>query len=316
MKISAFTIVRDAERFDFQIEESIRSVLPIVDEFIVNVGKSDDGTLQMVQNIGSDKIRIIESEWDTLKYDRGGQIFAHQTNMMLKECKGDWCIYLQADEVLHENAHLEIKTACQKYLNDASIDGFLLRYVHIYGDYKHYIPARHIAYPKEVRIVRNIKDIHSWKDAQSFRKIKDFDYKDYYITKGTQKLNCILLDDAFIFHYGWSRDPYKMVKKIIVQKTLHEGEDAVKNMQQPYHDYGNISCFPKFKGTHPEVMAARIERMNWQEVLSYSGAKPGLKKIFSLKYRLINFVESFLPHGNRLWGFKNYKQVGIFKAEK
>ncbi|MDR2083970.1 MAG: hypothetical protein LBP67_03145 [Bacteroidales bacterium] len=313
MKISAFTIVRDADRFDFQIEESIRSVLPIVDEFIVNVGKSNDNTLQLVKNIDSDKIRIIESVWDTSKYDRGGQIFAHQTNLMLKECKGDWCIYLQADEVLHEEAMPEIKYACKKYLNDILIDGFLLRYVHIYGDYKHYIPARHVAYPKEVRIVRNDKDIHSWRDAQSFRKIKNFDYQDYYRTKDTQMLRCILLDNAFIFHYGWSRDPYKMVKKIIVQKSLHDGIANINYKEQPYHDYGNISCFPEFKGSHPKVMDERIRNMNWQKVLSYSGANPNMNKIFPVKYRIINFIESFLPHGNRLWGFKNYKQKGIFK---
>ena len=316
MKISAFTIVRDAEQFDFQIEESIKSLLPIVDEYVVNVGKSNDNTLDIIKNIPSEKIRIIESSWDTTFFNEGGQIFAHETNKMLKECSGDWCIYLQGDEVLHEDAWEEIQQACAYYLDDKSVDGFLLRYVHIYADYNHYISARHQGYPKEIRIVRNDKDIHSWKDAQSFRRIPDFDYKNYYRIENTKKLRCVLLKNAFVYHYGWSRNPYKMIKKVIVQKKLHDGEESTKHITEPYFDYGNISSFPVFKGQHPAVMEERIKKMDWQELLSYRGKNPNWKKMFSFKYQIINFIERFLPNGNRIGGFTNYKQVGVFSAKK
>lgn len=313
MKLSAFTIIRDAELFDFQIKESILSVLPIVDEYIVNVGKSRDHTVELIRSIGSGKIRIMESEWDSSQYNTGGQLFAHETNLALKACTGDWCIYLQGDEVLHENALPVIQAACEKYLDTKKIDGFLLRYVHIYADYRHYIDARHFAYPKEIRIVRNDPDIHSWKDAQSFRKIKDFDYRDYYQIENSRKLNCILLDKAFIFHYGWSRNPYKMVGKKEVQDALHSGEKDKAESTVSYYDYGNISLFPEFHGSHPEVMKERIRQMDWQNILRYSGAPPDFRKIFSAKYRIINRLEKLLPEGNRIGGFVNYKQSGIFR---
>ena len=40
MKISGFTMVRNAGKYYFPIKESIQSVLPIVDEFIVEFNSS------------------------------------------------------------------------------------------------------------------------------------------------------------------------------------------------------------------------------------------------------------------------------------
>jgi len=102
MKISGFTFCRNMVRYDYPIIESIRSILPIVDEFIVNVGRCDDGTLELVRSIGDPKIRIIQSVWDeTLR--TGGLIYSQQTNIALAACTGDWAFYLQADEVVHED---------------------------------------------------------------------------------------------------------------------------------------------------------------------------------------------------------------------
>src|SRR3990172_8381172 len=102
MKVSGFTFCRNMIKYDFPIVESIRSILPIVDEFIVNVGKSEDHTLELIQSIGDSKIKIIESVWDeSLRKD--GLILSQQTNIALKQCTGDWAFYLQADEVVHED---------------------------------------------------------------------------------------------------------------------------------------------------------------------------------------------------------------------
>ena len=79
MKVSGFTIARNAIKFDYPIVEAITSVLPLCDEFIVNVGKCDDGTLELIQSINSPKIKIIESVWDdTLR--EGGKLLAVETN--------------------------------------------------------------------------------------------------------------------------------------------------------------------------------------------------------------------------------------------
>lgn len=311
MTISGFTIIRNAINYDFPVVECITSLLSLVDELVIALGDSSDQTDELIKSIKSDKIKIIKSDWDSSKYNKDGQVYANQTDIALKACKGDWCIYLQADEVLHETAVPIIRDACQKYLNTPSVEGFLLRYVHLYADYQHYISARHFGYPKEVRIVRNLPDIHSWRDAQSFRLMPGFNYENYWQKENTRVLKCILLKDAYIHHYGWCRNPQKMVKKKEEQHWMHSNEKVV--MTEAYHDYGNISSFPEFKGSHPAVMKERIAAMDWAKHLRYSGENPKIRKIFGLKYRILTLLENgFLPNGNRIFGFKNYKQIGVY----
>lgn len=308
MKISGFTIIRNAVKLDFQIVEAIESVLDLVDEFVIRVGKSDDETEELIRSISSPKIRVIPCDWDTSTYKTNGMIYAHETDLALHECTGDWCFYIQGDEVLHENAIPVIRKACEDYLEDHRVEGFLLKYHHFWGDYHHYIDARHFAYPREIRIVRRNPDIHSWRDAQSFRSIPNFDRKNYFQEENTRKLNCVLLN-AYMFHYGWARDPRCMVKKQSQQKEVYSGE-AQSELQEEYFDYGNMSYMPLFKRSHPAVMQKRIVSMNWSHLLRQTGAPMDMRKKFGLKYKVINFIENtFFPEGMRLGGFKNYKLV-------
>ena len=248
MKISGFTFIKNAVAYDFPVVESVRSVLPVVDEFIIVAGDSSDGTDELLKAFdGEPKVRIIRTVWDTQTYDRGGMIYAQQTDVGLRACTGDWCLYIQSDEIMHHDALPVIREACAKYLDDRRVEGFLLKYVHLYGDYRHYIDSLHFAYPPEIRIVRNRPDIHSWRDAQSFRVIPDFNGVDYDVEEGTRKLRCILLD-ALIFHYGWSRDPRCMVRKANHHNALYS-KDYKPVEGVDYYDYGNLGMMPLYEGT-------------------------------------------------------------------
>ena len=99
MQISGFTMVRGATRLDFPLEASIRSLLPVVDEMVVNVGASDDDTRERVMAIDDPRIRIIDSSWD---FSRGPAMLADETQRAMAACRFPWGIYIQADEVLHE----------------------------------------------------------------------------------------------------------------------------------------------------------------------------------------------------------------------
>src|SRR5690554_1367703 len=101
MKVSGFTIIRNGVLYAYPFKQAILSVLPLCDEFIVNVGKSDDNTLEIVNSIGDDRIKIIESEWD-MSIREGGKVLSIETNKALEKCSGDWRFYIQSDEVLHE----------------------------------------------------------------------------------------------------------------------------------------------------------------------------------------------------------------------
>ncbi|NPA46577.1 MAG: glycosyltransferase family 2 protein, partial [Chlorobi bacterium] len=103
MKVTGFTFVRNAVILDYPVEESIRSVLPLVDDFVVAVGESDDNTLELIQNIDPEKIRIIRTRWDE-NLRREGKVLADETNKAFRAvpADSDWAFYIQADEVVHE----------------------------------------------------------------------------------------------------------------------------------------------------------------------------------------------------------------------
>ncbi len=314
MKISGFTFLRNTSKLYYPILESIQSALPIVDEFVIALGKGDDDddSEAKIRSLQSGKIKIIHTEWDTEKYPQGME-HAHQTDIAKEACSGDWLLYLQGDELIHEQDYNEIKTKCKQYLNNANIDGFLFNYFHFYGDYGHYF-RDHCWYPYEIRIVRNEPEIHSFESAQSFRRIPNFDGISYRSKEGTSKLNVIKLN-ASIYHYGWVRPPKLMRKKRLYFSNTHRGKTATKTEYEKYaaeYDYGRMDYCLVFKQSHPKFMKQKITELDWQKSLRFSGpnviGRPEAKHE-RLKYRLIVWIERTFFGGKVLGGHKNYNAV-------
>ena len=308
-------MVRNATKLYYPVREAVESILPIVDEFVVALGKGDpdDTTREEVEKIGSEKIRIIDTEWDLERYPNGTEN-AHQTDIAKNACSGDWLFYLQADEVVHENDLPIIKRRCSELLEDKDVEGLLFQYRHFWGDYNHYHRS-HGWYPHEIRIVRNDPDIHSWESAQSFRRIPDFDGLHYRQQEGTFKLKVAPVD-AWIYHYGWVRPPDFMQRKNRALDTVHKGtarvEELYKNRAEHY-DYGPIGMLATFEGQHPAVMKERIAQFDWGHQLDY-GNKPGKKdrpphKHERWKYRLLTYLEQNLLGGRQIGGFRNYEML-------
>lgn len=311
MKISGFSMVKNADKLYYPIRAAIESILPIVDEFVLALGDcdEDDRTRQIVEGINSDKLRIVDTVWDLEEYPRGMEN-AHQTDIAKEHCNGDWLIYLQADEVIHEKYLPLIKEGCRNHLEDEEVEGMLLKYVHFWGDYYHYHSA-HSWYKKEIRIVRNRPDIHSWESAQSFRRIPDFDGKNYRQQEGTFKLKVVELD-AYVYHYGWVRPPHLMKNKTKALATIHKGEEKVKEMdaQRKFvFDYGPLNLLEEFKGTHPKVMQNWISHFDWSEQLQYSG-KPNPErqkhKHETFKNKAFTWMKNTIPGMKEAGDFKNY----------
>jgi hypothetical protein len=312
MKISGFTFIRNAQKLYYPIKESILSILDLVDEFVIALGDGDenDTSLAILQSLNSPKIRIIHTTWNLETY-AGGSIYAQQTDFAKAACNGDWLFYLQGDELVHEMDLETIRKACEKYLHKPEIEGFVFNYKHFWGDYEHYF-ADHCWYKKEIRIVRNLPDIHSWKDAQSFRIIPKFTGNDHNRTKNTRKLQCIALD-ATIFHYGWVRPPETMKTKndkVMKNYSITETDDIGDSF-----DYGRMDYCQVFTATHPAIMKEKILELNWKQKLRYSGPiaiNRSKMKHEKPKYRILSRIEEKLLGGYVIGGFKNYK---IIKAD-
>ena len=310
-------MARNADKLYYPLRQAIESVLPIVDEFVVAIGKGDEGdrTREIVASIDSDKVKIIDTVWDIGKYPRGME-HAHQTDLAKARCKGDWLIYLQADEVIHEKDLDNIKEACFIYLNDKEVEGFLLRYRHFWGDYAHYHRS-HGWYPYEIRIIRNDPDIHSWESAQSFRRIPNFDGLSYRQKENTFKLK-VLKVDAEIYHYGWVRPPDLMDRKNKAFQTIHQGEKETGTGEEapeefiPF-DYGPLNRLEVFKGTHPKVMNEWISRFDWKDQLQYRGRPKNKKRKKPrherMKNRLFTVLKYNILNMPTLGEFNNYRML-------
>ena len=287
MKVSGFTFVRNAIKYDYPVVEAIKSIIPICDEVVVAVGNSEDETLELIQSIGSSKIRIIETVWDD-SLREGGRVLAVETDKAFKAISpdSDWAFYIQGDEALHEKYLNAVKEAMIKYNSDPTVEGLLFRYLHFYGSYD-YVGESYRWYRREVRVIKNRQDIFSYRDAQGFRKKPD------------EKLNVKLID-AEIYHYGYVREPKAMQgKQKSFNKYWHSDQWIEKNVASDEEfDYSNIDALTMFKGTHPEVMRKRIDAMNWK--FSYDLSK----KKFKVKDRLKRIVEKIT--GWRPGEYKNY----------
>jgi hypothetical protein len=311
MLISGFSMVRNATKLYYPVKASIESILPIVDEFVIALGDcdSDDTTLEEIQKIQSGKIKIIQTKWDIEKYPAGSE-YAHQTDIAKAHCKGDWFFYLQSDEVIHERYLPVIKNRCNELLKNIAVEGLLFNYKHFWGDYSHYIVS-HAWYPREIRIIRNNPEIHSWRDAQSFRRIPDFDDIDYFRKENTYKLKVAQVA-ASVYHYGWVRPPEFMQKKRVSFETHMHGNQKTTSIlkEEPeIFDYGNLSKLKVFKDTHPKVMEEFIRKFNWKHQLYPHNNRLKKHKHDQLKYRMLSFIEQNFLKGNQIAGFKNYELI-------
>ena len=254
MKISAFTICRNAVQFDYPIVEVIRSALPLVDQIVVNVGQSADGSLELIRSIESKKVHILESVWDdTMKKD--GLLFSHETNKALSRCTGDWALYLQADEVLHEADQETIRRALRDHLDDPAVLGFTFRYVHFYGDYRSCNPW---FYHRAVRIIRNDGQVESCGDAVGFWLKADRGYLQ------TVHKDRVRPSGGTIYHYGWVKPPRVLLDKFRYQIARHHGDqpgpDQARMLAGEAYDFEEYDIMKNFTGTHPVVMADRVRR--------------------------------------------------------
>ncbi len=291
MKVTGFTFIKNAVKFQYPILEAIHSILPLCDEVVVAVGDSDDGTRELVASIHPQKIRIIDTVWDESLH-QGGHVLAAETEKAFNAIgnDSDWCIYIQGDEVMHEVGHDEVYKAMLQWKDVKEVDGLLFKYLHFYGSFD-YVGVASSWYRNEIRVIKNDKSIYSYKDAQGFRK------------GDNQKLRVKPLN-AFIHHYGWVREPKAMQAKQDNFINYYHAASEVSDENKTYtgeFDYSSIDALKKFTGKHPKVMRSRIDTANWKfdYDLSYNKTK--------LKDRFKNGIEKLT--GKRPFDHNNYKII-------
>ncbi|MFH1121108.1 MAG: glycosyltransferase family 2 protein [Bacteroidota bacterium] len=289
MKVSGFTFIRNAIKYDYPVTEAISSILPLCDEFVVAVGNSEDSTRELIEGIGSAKIRIIDTIWDD-SLREGGRVLAVETGKAFDALRpdSDWAFYIQGDEVLHEQYHQPLKKAMEQWKDKPEVEGLLLNYLHFYGSYD-FVGDSRKWYRKEVRIIRNDKSIRSYRDAQGFR-------------KNDRPLN-VKQVDATMYHYGWVKPPEaQQAKQENFNKLWHNDYWVDKNIPKTEgFDYSKIDSLARFTGTHPKVMLGRIRSQNWQ--FSFDPTR----KRLPFKSRFLHSIENLT--GWRIGEYRNYTVI-------
>ena len=248
--VSGFTFVRNAVKFGYPVVESIKSLLPVCDELIVNVGNSEDNTLEVIRSINDNKIKIIQTKWDEENRVNGREL-ARQTDIALGHCRGRWCIYVQADEVYHEEDYRIIRKSFEDYDNVFNVEGLLFPYVHFFGSYRTCYTKGVRFYRNEIRAFKNHLGVQSYGDAQGFR-------------RDGRKL-CVAPVQAKIYHYGWVRPPKTMAaKQNHLDRWWHNEKWLSENKSDSKSIYGNIAGVEKFSGTHPGVMCKPATSQDWE----------------------------------------------------
>lgn len=300
IRISGFTLVRNGVQYDYPYLESLRSLLPLVDELVINVGVGDDATLERVREFadreGQGKVQIFESRWplNDPEKKKGGLILSEQTNLALDRCTGDWCVYLQADEVLHEDDATALRQRIEQVHAAPRVEGLLFDYVHFYGSFG-VVQQTRSAYRREVRCIRRASGGRSVGDAQSFRK------------PDGSKLS-VVRAGARVFHYGWVRTPEAMKEKTFFMDQLYHGAPTAEAQASgiPHtglnYRYKRIWGLKPFRGTHPKTMAARIAAKGWEWDLKSSPLIFSAKDLSKVALDLIERAT-----GARLFEYRSYR---------
>ena len=243
MNLSGFLIVRNATKLDFPVEASLHSILPLCEEVVVNVGRSEDDTRDRIEAMADPRIRILDAEWDL---SRGESVLREETARAMRACRHSWGLCIQADEVLHEAGRDDLAETIRAAATDPRIEGVVVRYRHIFG-----APDREAVnrrwYRREVRAVRLDPSlgVHPYRDAQGFR-----------VGAGDRRVRA-KLSRAEMFHYGWLRSAAALRARGEVDRALYPGRWV-----PPVEQAAVLRWFPglrPFHGTHPKVAAEWVK---------------------------------------------------------
>jgi glycosyltransferase involved in cell wall biosynthesis len=271
VKISCFTFLRNAHMLGYPFVQSIKSALPLCDEFIVNVGDGKDDTLEMVRSIPSPKIRVLESQWNE-KMTTKGYVYGQQKSIAHFNCTGDWALYLEADEVLHEDDLPRIRKAMERYLDYDRVEALAFDYIHFYGNHFTCVSSPSW-YRKAVRAMKN--------SVRSFS--PDGLYFIVLESKKKGRYPRAALSDARIYHYGYVRS----------EEEMNEKSRRVGRYWGTSHgpvDYSMVDpqILKRFDGTHPAVMEDWLPKGVPSVFTANPGYVPTLK---DKKHRLAMKIE-------------------------
>ena len=283
--VSGVSIVRNATILDYPVEVALRSILPLVDELHVNVGVGDDDTIDRVRSLSDPRMQIHVTDWGDSSGRRLRDL-ADETNRVLERCKHDWALYIQADEVLHEEDLPAVRDALRRAIGREEVEGLAFDYHHFYGS-PDWVWTGRASYRAEVRIVRRSSGALSFSDAQGFR------------VQG--RLPRVLDSGGTIFHYGYVKSEQALSAKLRLSKEWW-GEDPDRATEWEFEVPPGLELF---HGAHPAVAIPWIEARDWPFDPATARSQP--LTLRTARIRVSNMIERLT--GKRLLEHRTFQRV-------
>jgi len=227
--------------------EAIHSALPICDEYIIVAGDSDDETLDHLASLDDPRIRIIHTRWSP---DTTPQkcLLAQQTNIGLGFCEGRWCLYLQANEVLHEDSLPQLHGLMEQHADNQAVEAMLLERLTMWSDYDHYIPVYPRRFKYTARIIRPNIGTYSIRDGMSFAIFDGFSTKGRYPQSIDSGID--------LYRYGFVHSVAQQAAKF--ERAVHKTEASEAAGMDYYSQRLPRQFIARYEGSHPQVMTDRI----------------------------------------------------------
>ncbi len=286
MKVSVFSFLRNGAKLGYPFLESIRSALPLADEYVVALGPSDpeeqDQTRQSLLALNEPKLRIVDSVWNE-GMRVAGFVYGQQKMLAQSQCNGDWAFYLEADEVLHENDLDRIHDRMQRHLAQPSVEALVFDYVHFFGS-QHWQAVSPGWYRRAPRIIRN-----------TMRTVAcDGLFWNVVVNNQRMRWPKAALTGAKVYHYGHVRPISAMNAK------QHSVERYWNKTPQDFSRYqiDPLAVRP-YRGSHPSVMRTWLaERADdgWQPTLDHQPTSRERRHRLAMKIERILGIDLSRKH--------------------
>lgn len=250
--LSGFTFCKNAIKLSYPIKATIDCLLYYCDEVIINLGVSEDNTVELIQGLygNSPKVKIFLRNWPGK--ESGTLFYRNETNFALEQCTGKFALYLQGDECMHEDDKPILYKELKSIEDNPDVLALSNRFIHFEGDFN----SLKGGYQFECRVLRNIGVIKSWGDAQGFKLKNTEDIQLWKYQKNNQPIAPV--SKTKVFHYGYVRPPKIMFEKAWDMDQYYHIGDDLKTYQDKMNErwadrtwgYTHWGAM-EYHGTHP-----------------------------------------------------------------
>lgn len=199
MTLGGCTFIYNGLKFDYCFRETIQCLKDLCDEVVICAIPSDDGTIEAIRPLLDAKTKLIIVDEELWNATHGKERLSYFSNIAIANLTTDYTIYIQGDEVLHQDSFKAIREAIETGKN-----GFMCSRLNLWRDPYSMLKVEGNRNPCSPQVIRLAKrQYRCIGDAESLNAQASFDY----------------VNDILIYHAGFVRKREVMKSKVQWMQT-------------------------------------------------------------------------------------------------